>query len=134
MVCPFVCLRNSKNRKVFFLASHFVPAAMSANTKGKTVSDKIKIAVNKALNSDIVQRYVRTVNRFVRYTWKFGTFIGVTTWTVASILCITAVPFFLELERDQLASEAERRQTDMLRRRGYSELQINRLKNSNVLQ
>lgn len=30
--------------------------------------------------------------------------------------------------------EAERKQTDLLRRRGYSELQISRLKNSNVLQ
>ncbi|KAK8801262.1 hypothetical protein WA171_004408, partial [Blastocystis sp. BT1] len=93
----------------------------------KSALEKIKIAANKAMNSSVVKRWQASVNNFVGFTFKFGKLAGVITWMAISTLLVTALPLFLEMDREQAAIEAEKKQIAKLRQRGYTSQQISML-------
>lgn len=111
------------------------------------LKEKIKIATNKAMNSAFVKKCTTSINNFVSYTYsvqfsdfthfQFGKVAGIITWMLAATLCVTVVPLFLEvhfnsrnhfqIDREQIAIEAENRQIQKLRQRGYTSHQISML-------
>lgn len=68
---------------------------------------------------------------------QFGKLAGVITWMAISTLLVTALPLFLEvvvlsrskqqMDREQAAIEAEKKQIAKLRQRGYTSQQISML-------
>ena len=104
--------------------------------------------MNKAMSSNFVKKYTNSLNKLVGYTWQvysgangtdlqFGKVAGIVTWMFVSVLCVTVVPLFLEvgtkrrcekqMNREQNALDAERRQVERLRERGYTAQQISYL-------
>ena len=98
-----------------------------APNSNRTPWEKIKRAMNKALSSNFVKKYTNSLNKLVGYTWQFGKVAGIVTWMFVSVLCVTVVPLFLEMDREQNALDAERRQVERLRERGYTAQQISYL-------
>ena len=79
------------------------------------------------MNSAFVRRCQTSINSFVNFTFNFGKVAGVITWMAISTLLVTALPLFLEMDREQASIEAEKRQIAKLRQRGYTSQQISML-------